>query len=357
MPSSPTAKEILADAETVLAGNGIAGVRSFLNTRERAENRRLKLFLRDQDEELGILRERVEALECLSKLKPPKPKRIKAGKGGKPRKSAVLCLSDTHTTEIVTLAQTNQRNEHSPEIGLERIRSVVLQAIDEMKVEARRSDLQHLTVWLGGDFVVNSDLHYKFERSTLYEPLPEMEFCYAMLHDELAILAAKAPVDSISVVGSVSNHGRDTERMQLGLAADRSYDTTIYYRLAKDFPELDWDIARTYWTISTVGDYVMMFHHGHALGFKRNNSGAVIPQWAKLATLQKVEPFHAFFHGHYHSAGSLISAYYAHVANGSLVGENGFATDSGFPPEPPAQQLSFINHEHNQMDRVVTIYA
>ena len=101
----------------------------------------------------------------------------------------------------------------------------------------------------------------------------------------------------------------------------------------------------------------MMFHHGHALGFKRNNSGAVIPQWAKLATLQKIEPFHAFFHGHYHSAGSLISAYYAHVANGSLVGENGFATDSGFPPEPAAQQLAFINHEQNQMDRIITIYA
>jgi hypothetical protein len=72
---------------------------------------------------------------------------------------------------------------------------------------------------------------------------------------------------------------------------------------------------------------------------------------------QKVEPFHACVQGHYHSAGALLSRHYAHIANGSTVAENGYSTDSGFPPEPPSQQLAFVNHDHNQMDRVATIYA
>ena len=94
------AESLQQEANDVLSGNGIGGVRSFLNTKERLEIRRLKAYLKQMDEENHYLREKVEALENLKSLADPKKTKIPRAKG-KIRKSAVLALSDIHLTELV----------------------------------------------------------------------------------------------------------------------------------------------------------------------------------------------------------------------------------------------------------------
>jgi len=352
------AESLHQEATDVLSGNGIGGVRAFLNAKERLEIRKLKAYLKQMDEENHHLRGRVEALENLKALADPKKKRIPKQKGRK-RKSALLALSDIHLTEVVARDTTSNGNEHNEEIGRERVRSILDQALFLLKAESRGSDLFHLQIALLGDFMVNADLHYKMERSTPYEPLVEMEVVYSMLHEELGRLLKQQPCDSVSITGDVSNHDRDTEQMQMGMSADRSYDTAMYQRLSEVYSEPDWHIARTYYTTSTVGDFVTTTHHGHARGasMKENSSGVMIPRWTWLNQQQKIYGFNLWVQGHHHSSNVISSPFFTHVSNGCTVGHNGYANDSGFRPEPPSQQLVFINHETSTVEKVHTINA
>ena len=352
------AESLQQEANDVLSGNGIGGVRSFLNTKERLEIRRLKAYLKQMDEENHYLREKVEALENLKSLADPKKTKIPRAKG-KIRKSAVLALSDIHLTELVDPSVTCNGNEHNEDIGRQRVRSIMDQALFSLKAQSKSSDLFHFHIALLGDFMVNADLHYKMERSTPYEPLVEMEVVYSMLHEELGRLLSKQPCDSVSITGDVSNHDRDTDQMQLGMSADRSYDTAIYHRLSQIYTEPNWHIARTYYTSSTVGDFITTTHHGHARGasMKENNSGVMIPRWAWLSRQQKVYDFDLWVQGHHHSSNVISSEFFSHVSNGCTVGHNGYANDSGFRPEAPSQQLIFINHEICTLDHVQTLYA
>ena len=346
------------EADDVLAGNGISGVRAYLNSKERLEIKKLKAYLKQADSENQILRDRVEALENLKAISDPKRKKIPRRKGKK-RTSALLALSDIHLTEVVPKETTSNGNEHNEEIGRERVRSILDQALFLLKAESKRSDLFHLHIALLGDFMVNADLHYKMERSTPYEPLVEMEVVYSMLHEEIGRLLKDQPCDSVSITGDVSNHDRDTEQMQMGMSADRSYDTAMYHRLSEIYTEPDWHIAKTYYTTLTVGDFVTTTHHGHARGasMKENSPGVMIPRWTWLNQQQKIYGFNLWVQGHHHSSNVISSPFFTHVSNGCTVGHNGYANDSGFRPEPPSQQLVFINHETSTVDRVHTINA
>ena len=130
--------------------------------------------------ELSVLKKTLGIDSILSDVETPKPIRIKYPKSKRP-KAFQLHLSDTHSREIVSLSQTDGRNEHNAEIGRERLRSVILKALEEIKKESTGSTPVHLTVWGGGDYMVNADLHYKMERCVDEEPLIEMEYIYEML--------------------------------------------------------------------------------------------------------------------------------------------------------------------------------
>jgi len=352
------AESLQQEASDVLSGNGVSGLRAFFNSKERLEIRRMKTYLKQIDEENEFLRDRVNALENLKSLADPKKKKVPRRRG-KVRKSAIIALSDIHLTELVNPKTTCNLNEHNEEIGRERVRSVLDQALSSLKAEAKQSDLFHLHIALLGDFMVNADLHYKMERSTPHEPLVEMEIVYSMLHEELGRLLPKQPCDSVTITGDVSNHDRDTDQMQMGMSSDRSYDTAIYHRLSQVYPEPDWHIARTYYTPVRVGDFVTLTHHGHARGaaMKENAAGAMVPRWAWLVQQQKIYDFNLWIQGHYHSSNVISSPFFSHVSNGSTVGHNGYANDSGFRPEPPSQQLIFVNHETSTVDKVQTINA
>ena len=352
------AESIHQEATNVLRGNGISGVRAFLNSKERLEIKRLKIFLKQMDEENRALRDKVEALESIKAMADPKPKKLKKRKT-KDRKSAVLALSDIHLTELVDPSSNSYGNEHNEEIGRERVRFVIDQAVNHLKAEASKSDLSHLQVALLGDFMVNADLHYKMERSTPYEPLVEMEVVYAMLDEEIGRLLNEQPCDSVVITGDVSNHDRDTDQMQMGMSVDRSYDVAMYHRLAAKYNSASWHIARTYYTTTKVGDFCTTTHHGHARGasMKENAVGVMIPRWTWLNQQHKIYNFNLWVQGHHHSSNVISSPFFTHVSNGSTVGHNGYANDSGFRPEPPSQQLVFINHETSTVDHVQTINA
>ena len=219
------------DSEYGLTKRELAGLRSSFSQMERENIAKLRAVIKGQDKTITVLEKSAGFKRALRAIDTPKPIRRRLRPCDKPAKAFQLHLSDTHSREIVTLAQTDGRNEHNAEIGRERLRSIIEQAIVVIKEEARTCTPVHLTVWGGGDWMVNADLHYKMERCVDDEPLTEMEHVYSMLSEELGLLFKKVPTLSNSFIGSFSNHGRDTDQIVPGLEAHRSYDTHIYRRL------------------------------------------------------------------------------------------------------------------------------
>lgn len=338
---------------------GAARLRAHFSPIEREEISRLKKIVKDQERENHYLKKALEMREALYEVETPKAIRVKVAKAKRP-KAFQLHLSDTHSREIVTLSQTGGRNEHNPEIGRERLRSIILQTIDEIKKEAKYCTPTHLTVWGGGDWMANADLHYKMERCVDDEPLVEMRNVYKMLKEELGLLWANTPTDSNSFVGSFSNHGRDSERMVLGFEAARSYDTAIYERLEEDFGDVEFILASTPWTVETVGQFKTLYTHGHVKrvsNVKRNSDGIMVPKWTEIRNMRTDNPFDAWVQGHHHARCILWSEKFCHMQNGCLVGENSYSHAEGYPPEAPTQNLAVIDLESNRVERVVTLYA
>jgi hypothetical protein len=344
--------------EEAEAKAGLLGMRAKFNVLEREKILEQGKLIKAQEKEIALLNRTIERREFLDKVETPKPIRVAASKGKKP-KAFQLHLSDTHSTEIVTRAHTDGRNQHDCTIGRERLRSVIMQSITLMNDESRHCIPSHLTVWLGGDFNVNADLHYKMERSTDFEPLDEMAYVYKMLSEELHLLFSKTPTVSCSVVGSFSNHGRDSEKMLPGLEASRSYDTHVYRRLEGDFPEVRFTVAETPWTVEEVGGFKTLYTHGHVIGSsaKRSASNIMVPNWAFIQKLRENYDFDAWVQGHQHTVCVLKSSKFAHMQNGSLVGENSYSTSNGYPGEPPAQNLAVIDIQSGMVEKVHTIVA
>jgi hypothetical protein len=341
--------------ELLAAKKSVSGMRAYFSKMERENVARFRKIVKLQEEEIQILRHSLDLREVESDRAGRKTK--VAYKKKKEPRAYQLHLSDTHSREIVHKRETNGRNEHNPDIGRERIRSTVMQAIECIKDDARSHDPVHLTVWGGGDWMVNADLHYKMERSVDVEPLVEMRLTYEMLREELGILWDKVPVESLSFVGSFSNHGRDSKEMQPGLEAARSYDTEIYRRLEHDFPKVKFIIAETNWTVEQVGEFRTLYTHGHARGCapKRNDLNVMVPNWAFQKSQQRIYDNHAFVAGHLHSSSVYRSPGFAYMSNGSLVGENGYSNTGGYPPEDPIQNLAVVDLKNNYVEKVISI--
>jgi hypothetical protein len=352
-----TASEILEELEEE-SSYSLSSLRTKFSTLEREENLALKSIISEQEKQISILKKYLNIESILSDVETPKPIRVRHPKSKRP-KAFQLHLSDTHSREIVTLTQTDGRNEHNAEIGRERLRTIILKAISEIKKECSDSYPCHLTIWGGGDYMVNADLHYKMERCVDEEPLIEMEHVYEMLNEELGLLLSKSPADSHSFVGSFSNHGRDSERMVLGFESARSYDTAIYKRLAKDFEEVDFVIANTTWTVEDVNGFKTLYTHGHAKksSVKRSPSGVMIPKWNFMNEMRVNYDFDAWAQGHFHTHSVLWSNGICHIQNGCLVVENSFSAASGFPWEPPSQNLVVVDLENNRIEKVIALYA
>lgn len=338
--------------------NQLGSLRSRFSVLEREENLQLKNIIKQQEKELSVLKKALGISDILNSVETPKRVRVKYPKSKRP-KAFQLHLSDTHSREIVTLKQTDGRNEHNAEIGRERLRSVILKALEEIKKESTGAYPAHLTVWGGGDYMVNADLHYKMERSVEEEPLIEMEKIYEMLNEDLGILFKATPTDSNSFVGSFSNHGRDSDKMILGFESARSYDTAIYKRLSKDFEEVDFKIANTTWTVEDVNGFKTLYTHGHSKksSVKRSPTGVMLPKWNFLNEMRVNYDFDAWAQGHFHTHSVLWSNGICHIQNGCLVGENSFSASLGFPWEPPSQNLVVVDLESNRIEKVVALYA
>lgn len=343
--------------EAGLDKSTLSGMRTHFSALERREIDRLRKVLRESEEENAALRSALESYGFLEDVRVEVPRSTRVVPRGKKRKAYQLHLSDTHSREIVSRGSTGGRNEHNAEIGRDRLSQVIDMAQREIKRDSRGCDPVHVTVWGGGDWMVNADLHYKMERCVDSEPLVEMEQIYAMLREELGRFYSDIPSDSASFVGSFSNHGRDSEKMLPGIEANRSYDTAIYRRLRSDLPAVDFKIAETNWTVEDIAGFRSLYTHGHVkkANVSRSATGIMVPRWKFISDQIMDYRLNSWAQGHHHTHSVLWANRFCHIQNGSLVGENPYSHSEGYPGEPPSQNLVIVDLDLGVVDRVVRL--
>ena len=324
------------------------------------DNSSLKSEIRTLSKMLDESGVTIEALEALrQKPKPGKSMRkVKARRKGKLPVAWVALASDWHTCEIVSKAQSNGMNEHSPEIGRERAFRWARNLVTMIKLSQTRLEVKTLVLWLGGDFLVNAGMHYGGFWDVSMTPEQEARVIRNLLVEIITYLRAELDIERIHIPTSWGNHDRSSLKIVPGLAKDFSHASIIYEDLASWFagdPSITFDIATAEWNLVDVHGYPILFHHGHAIRYGGGVGGISIPLLRKAGVLSRDYDFETIAVGHFHQC-QIFGAGTA-LVNGSLVGMNGYSTDGGFPSEPPAQMAFVLDLERLEISDFYRVWG
>ena len=320
----------------------------------------LRAELREMNALADSLEERNALLESLQakpqrarKLKPTKRKR-----GGKRPAAFVALASDWHTCEIVSRQSTGGINEHNQEIGVERAWRWARSLVSLVKREQASSEIQSLAIWLGGDMLVNDGLHYKSERTCDLSPPDEARFIRDLLAELLTWIRAELDVPRIVVPTSWGNHDRSTPKMLAGHAGDYSHIQPVYRDLAAWFgadSSMEFRIAESEFLPLDLHGYKVLFHHGHAIRFGGGVGGLAVPFLRAAGRLRADYDFSTLCIGHHHQRNVFQGG--VGIANGSLVGANGYSRALGLPSEPAAQVAFAVDLERLEVANIYTIWG
>ena len=320
---------------------------------------KLKADLSESEKENEDLRRQVDLLAKQGSKK-IKTKKLSAPKG---KRAFILGLTDNHYTQQVDPTLSGGENLHNEQVAVSRINSVIDQAKEIIDNAKSKYGVSEVLVWLGGDSMVNADLHPNFQRLTPYEPLEELEIVYNIKVDLFKRLQ-DGPLRRVPlrVHGSLSNHGRDGKKEEVSaeMAYRRSYDVALYNQLQRSLG-LPFHIEKTYFGIETVGGVKTLLHHGHMINMKAMpNTNFYQPNWTQIGK-RLVHPKHQgtslMMIGHWHTAAEYQCAYFTFVSAGCTVGQDGYAYGHGFLPEAPSQPLVEIDSEHGKVVQVHLIYT
>ncbi len=192
------------------------------------------------------------------------------------------------------------------------------------------------------------------------------DFISGAIHDEVAELAEVAPMHAIVTAQNMiisgieyllkttscnlvipchsGNHARTTKQTHFSAENGHSLEYLMYLHLQAYFraePRITFLVSVPYHSYMNIYGTTVRFHHGHAVKYNGGVGGLTIPvnkaiaQWnrAKKADLDVFGHFHQRFDG-----GNFI-------ANGSLIGYNGFAVAIKASYEPPAQQMFLMDRK------------
>ena len=310
-------------------------------------------------------RENVQLKSEISKIVAPPVKKLRPKKpsSSKGKRAFILGLTDNHYTQQVDPTLNGGENLHNEKISFQRVSSIIFKANQIIEEAQSKHGVSEALVWLGGDSMVNADLHPNFQRLTPYEPLEELEIVYNIkmnLFDQ--IMSGPLRRVPLRVHGSLSNHGRDGKKEEVSaeMAYRRSYDVSLYKNLDRSLP-INFTIEPTYFGIESVGGVKCLLHHGHMVNMRvMPHTNFYQPNWTQLGR-RLIHPKHQGIKlamiGHWHTAAEYMSNGFTFVSAGCTVGQDGYAYGHGFLPEPPSQPLIEIDSVTKQVVQVHRIYC
>jgi len=307
-----------------------------------AMRKREKLLLA----ELEHAEARIELLENLKKfpprgdinINPPVKKDITS------ESIAVAVGSDWHVEERVDPETVNYMNEFNPTIATSRVRRFFEKVVFLTNISRGGTHIDTLVLALLGD-VITGFIHEEGRESNYMPPLAAIRLVQGEIYAGIQYLLKYGNFKKIFIPCSYGNHGRTTQKVRHGTAADNSYEQHMYYTLRDMFmheKRVEFCIDKSYLTYVTLFDkYVLRFHHGDAIKFQGGVGGITIPVNKAIAQWNKSRTAYLDVFGHYHQmldGGKFVS-------NGSLIGFNAYAIGIKASYEEPKQAFFLIERD------------
>ena len=259
--------------------------------------------------------------------------------------TAVICLSDVHCDEIVPKNKTNGLNEHTPDISKRRVAKFFELAVRFIRVDRAETDINHLVLWLGGDFF-SSDGHGV---PTAFPPMIAAMYAQDLIASGIVYLQEQEPKLNITIVGSVGNHSRKDMMKPVNQALEQelSLEWMMYHALKSRYESktVKFVLENSYHTYLSVEGKVLRFNHGH-LGWRYNDGlgGVHGPLWKVISQKwDKQIKADLTICGHYHTytPSALARGY---LLNGSTIGATPYSLNFGY--EAPSQAYFLVHSKY-----------
>jgi hypothetical protein len=335
----------LAHVDRLQADAEIARLRSELA----AYRGRYKAALAQIDAE----RARADAIASLTgiKGKAPPVRKAKVAKGGA---TVIVALSDWHVEERVDPQTVNGLNDYDLDVADRRIAELAERFATLLEHERQLVSVDHVVVWLGGDFL-SGHIHEDTAEMAQLAPLAATRWAGERIRGFLDMVAGMAK--RVTVATSSGNHGRSTPKLRIGTEMDHSFEQDLYLRLAAEDrqPNIDWQVGTGYLNIVDLDGFRVRFHHGHAVSYGGGVGGITIPTNKAIAAWDRIDRADLTVFGHWHQFSWLRSSRY--VSNGSLIGHSAYATRIKASYEPPCQAFIVVDHGRREVTKALPLFC
>jgi hypothetical protein len=336
----------VAHADRLQADAEIARLRSELA----AFKGRYKAALTQIDAE----RARADAIAGLTgiKGKPAKPGRLtKTVKGGA---TVIVALSDWHVEERVDPATVNGLNDYDLEVADRRIAELAERFAALLEHERNLVTVDHVVVWLGGDFL-SGHIHEDTAEMAQLAPLAATRWAGERIRGFLDMVAGMAR--RVTVATNSGNHGRSTPKLRVGTELDHSFEQDLYLRLSAEERQANvaWQVGTGYLNVVDLDGFKVRFHHGHAVSYGGGVGGITIPTNKAIAAWDRIDRADLTVFGHWHQFSWLRSSRY--VSNGSLIGHSAYATRIKASYEPPCQAFVVVDHGRREVTKALPLFC
>lgn len=306
-----------------------------------AENGRMRKRLAEQQQTI----DRLERLADYTgrALRPPKWTTRTPRKGTK-LATVVTILSDTHFDEVVDPSEVDGRNAYDRAIAELRLTRYFDQCVNLTRDYLTGMQFDGLVLMLGGD-LISGDIHDELAQTNEAQTLDTVLFWSERIAAGIGYLADS--FGRVHVPAVVGNHGRRSRKPRAKGRARDNHDWLMAQLLARHFDKderVTFQIPDSTDAIVQVHDSRFLLTHGDQVSGGGGIGGHWPPLMRMIAKKRVRHQFDALCCGHWHSL--IMSPNQGLVVNGSLKGEDEYASIQGYSPEPAQQALFTVAPGH-----------
>jgi hypothetical protein len=323
------------------AADAIEGKTPLMAAKELVDRQRARLDAKRDKTALMELAETREALDLVLAIKAQPlyvPNKIKSVHERGHKAAAVLMMSDWHVDAVVDPLTMNGLNRYDEPIAKDSVRQAFSNGMKLVEMSRREVDVDRVYVALLGD-LLSGMIHDDNVESNSCSPCDAVLKLRNMVIDGLCHVLESFD-RKVTVVCSVGNHGRTTEKIRHTTQVSNNYEYLLYSVVAAHFannPRIDFVIEKGYHTYIDIMGYPVRAHHGHYMRYKGGIGGITIPLNKMIDRWNKSYRVYLDMLGHFHQkfdGGNFL-------VNGSVIGYDAYAISIGASPEPP-QQVFFL---------------
>lgn len=249
----------------------------------------------------------------------------------------VVVASDWHVAERVTKESVDGSNEYGMRIAKKRADAFFANTVKLIKKESQDAKIHTMVLALLGDFI-SGNIHEELLEICEVPPVEEAMYAQNILASGIEYLLNNTNLN-IVIPCCVGNHSRITPKVHVATEPGNSLEWMIYTNLARHFENekrIKFILSKSYFTYVEIYDFLIRFHHGHAIRYGGGIGGLTVPVIKAIARYDLDKKAYLDVFGHFHNRmdGNKF------IVNGCLIGDTPYGKRLGFTGKP--EQVFFL---------------